>query len=381
MFGNPHPKDHNAYVKKVKEKNDTLRLSRDEAHHDLKDEHQDADKNSLRHLKGKLLAASYRKKGPDLGKLFDEIDKDGSGEIDMQELAFIIKRLIPDISRKQLKFILSHADSDKSGELSRDEFKEFITGAEERKRRFKEKLASRPGTMSLDNKFGPHRDRHECQDTIDLMTEVFKASGNHSHIENLPKKGNATTKFILGEMKTEPAIDLLRKYSWRDFFHKLKDMKHLPHDHVDDENMYQNLRYYDSDEMYEAQNKHNDAAVSRGWVSTDRNYLLDPAEEQKKRHIEREKGRRRPMSASSALRDKSPQQNFSSTPTKLSSSNTRKGSPGRKRPISASTSNLYEEKSDESTGMSASFKRMVFRPVVLLASCSGNLFVLASCGS
>ena len=93
MFGSPHPKDYYAFVKNVKEKNETLRLSREEPHHGAKDRHHDAEKDKLRQLKGKLLAASYRKKGPDLGKLFDEIDKDGSGEIDMQELGFIIKRL------------------------------------------------------------------------------------------------------------------------------------------------------------------------------------------------------------------------------------------------------------------------------------------------
>jgi hypothetical protein len=71
--------------------------------------------------------------------------------------------------------------------------------------------------------FGPRVDRHECQDTIDLMGEILEASGNHHHLNNLTK--NSKPKLLLGEIKTEPAVELLSKTNWRNFFEDLKSKK------------------------------------------------------------------------------------------------------------------------------------------------------------
>jgi len=88
------------------------------------------------------------------------------------------------------------------------------------------------------------------------MTEVYKASGFHQHIENLPKLG--TAKFILGEMKTEPAVALLRKTDWRDFFEHLK--KKDPDSNIYDD--YEKAEMYDSDVRYSHMHK-SDAGRSR----------------------------------------------------------------------------------------------------------------------
>lgn len=42
-------------------------------------------------LKHKLVNASYTKHGSDMGSLFDEIDKNGDGYIDIYELAEAVK--------------------------------------------------------------------------------------------------------------------------------------------------------------------------------------------------------------------------------------------------------------------------------------------------
>lgn len=157
-----------------------------------------------------------------MGRLFDQINKDGSGYIGLSELSESIKRygtsrtllffiigrhkitppanrLLPDITKLQLKNLIKAADKDNSGSLDKTEFVAFISGAPEKRTVTKVFVASTDPT----HQFGAHLDRHECQDTMDLMTEVYKYSGHHEHIKKLPREGKA--KFILGEMKTEPA--------------------------------------------------------------------------------------------------------------------------------------------------------------------------------
>jgi hypothetical protein len=54
-------------------------------------------------LKHKLLAASYTTYGSDLKKLFAQIDKDHQGTIDLHELGYAVKRLLPDLSDNQVR--------------------------------------------------------------------------------------------------------------------------------------------------------------------------------------------------------------------------------------------------------------------------------------
>lgn len=62
-------------------------------------------------LKSKLKAASYRDHGADLGALFDRIDKDHDGHIDIRELTSAVIRLIPGINDRELKHLLRSADA------------------------------------------------------------------------------------------------------------------------------------------------------------------------------------------------------------------------------------------------------------------------------
>ena len=62
----------------------------------------------------------------DLGGLFDRIDKDRSGSIEITELADTVKRIMPDITARQLRNLMKAADVDGSGTLERDEFIAFV---------------------------------------------------------------------------------------------------------------------------------------------------------------------------------------------------------------------------------------------------------------
>lgn len=88
------------------------------------------------------------------------------------------------------------------------------------------KATSTSATLMGSTDYGPHLDRHESQDALDVITEVYKATGKVPDVEsmpNIPKSGKA--KFILGELKTDPALDLLGKYQWREFFEQLQGIE------------------------------------------------------------------------------------------------------------------------------------------------------------
>ena len=52
----------------------------------------------------------------------------GSGTIDIPEFSLIVQRIIPDITRVQLRSLMALADDDGSGEMSKEEFVEFLSG-------------------------------------------------------------------------------------------------------------------------------------------------------------------------------------------------------------------------------------------------------------
>lgn len=87
----------------------------------------DATNEEVEKLKQKFRAASYTTThGYDYGALFDRIDKDGGGSLDVDEFLAFVKKMCPDMTDRQLKNMLKYADEDGSGTLERDEFIEFL---------------------------------------------------------------------------------------------------------------------------------------------------------------------------------------------------------------------------------------------------------------
>lgn len=91
---------------------------------------QDDNADSIELLKRKMRAASYRNGGQDWAKLFQQYDRDGSGELDRAEFARAIRRDagVPRsvFSDEDLGRLFDKIDVDGSGEISAEEFQNFI---------------------------------------------------------------------------------------------------------------------------------------------------------------------------------------------------------------------------------------------------------------
>lgn len=61
-----------------------------------------------------------------LKRVFDDIDEDGSGEISVRELGEAFKRLGQSVSQRELKALLSCVDKDKNGFVDFTEFTEYF---------------------------------------------------------------------------------------------------------------------------------------------------------------------------------------------------------------------------------------------------------------
>ena len=87
------------------------------------------DDDEVKMIKKKIMAASYKKGGADLDKLFNEWDKDQSKTLDYGELAQAVARLLPKnamLSRTEMQQLCKKFDSDKDGNISVEEFKAFL---------------------------------------------------------------------------------------------------------------------------------------------------------------------------------------------------------------------------------------------------------------
>ena len=86
--------------------------------------------DSIEMLKRKMRAASYRGGIQDWEKLFQQYDRDGSGELDRAEFIRAIRRDLgvsrADFSDGDLERLFKKIDVDGSGEISAEEFKNFI---------------------------------------------------------------------------------------------------------------------------------------------------------------------------------------------------------------------------------------------------------------
>ena len=102
--------------------------SKDPAEEDVKEKPRPAvvEKEELEVVRHKLLAASYVTGGPDLGKLFNEIDTDGDGVISVEELTHTVIRLVPGMSDAKLFTIMKVANSKGKGVLDKEDFYWFV---------------------------------------------------------------------------------------------------------------------------------------------------------------------------------------------------------------------------------------------------------------
>ena len=81
---------------------------------------------TIKKVRDSFVSASDRLHGADINALFNVIDEDSTGAIHIIELAVELKRLVPEISRWELRTFLIYADVNGSGILRRDEFVEVL---------------------------------------------------------------------------------------------------------------------------------------------------------------------------------------------------------------------------------------------------------------
>ena len=84
----------------------------------------------VEHLRHRIAAASYRMGKADVAGLFDRIDKDKSGQLELEELSFQLKRLMPTVSKNQITQLFRLIDKDRSNSVNKKEFVEFINQRE-----------------------------------------------------------------------------------------------------------------------------------------------------------------------------------------------------------------------------------------------------------
>ena len=87
------------------------------------------DQDEIRLIKNKIRAASYKKGGADLNKLFAEWDKDKNEYLDYDELAVAVAKLLPKksmLSKSEMMQLCKLFDKDNDRRVSVVEFKEFL---------------------------------------------------------------------------------------------------------------------------------------------------------------------------------------------------------------------------------------------------------------
>ena len=80
----------------------------------------------VEHLRHRIAAASYRMGKTDVAGLFDRIDRNKSGQVELEELSTHLRRLMPTVSKKQISQLFRYIDKNQRHSLSKNEFVAFI---------------------------------------------------------------------------------------------------------------------------------------------------------------------------------------------------------------------------------------------------------------
>merc|ERR1711871_389368 len=80
----------------------------------------------LQQTKNKLIGAAYNSFRSDMGMMFDKMNKDRSGDVTLDELAYNIQLLVPTLGERSLRSFVAAIDSDGDGFVDRNTFIEFV---------------------------------------------------------------------------------------------------------------------------------------------------------------------------------------------------------------------------------------------------------------
>ena len=125
--------------------------------------------DNFEHLRNRLLSAAVKVYGNDLNRFFRDVDIDHNGFVDMDELRFHIKKLLPAIQEKKVDAFLKKAreQSTNSEGLDSDEFEDFIDY---------QNCLHRNNTSLLPS-FTPFSERLR-----NIVSSLLKEEGNINHV-------------------------------------------------------------------------------------------------------------------------------------------------------------------------------------------------------
>ena len=109
----------------------------------------------------------------DLWELFQEVDADGSGYVDQQEIAMMAKRLGAPLTKRELAEAMNEMDEDGSGEVDFEEFKVWWAGQKEKKSKWAAALNDRwSGALKrIQEKQREEKDLNEAQKALEAVAK------------------------------------------------------------------------------------------------------------------------------------------------------------------------------------------------------------------
>ena len=80
----------------------------------------------IEHLRHRIAAASYRMGKTDVASLFDRMDREKRGHLELEELSIHLRRLMPTVLKRQIAQFFRAIGKDDNHRVSKDEFVAFI---------------------------------------------------------------------------------------------------------------------------------------------------------------------------------------------------------------------------------------------------------------